>query len=59
MSTPGFRLSDATAPRIMVVDGSKVVRKMIEGLLRQQLPNMEFVGCETGDEAMKVRRPVR
>ncbi|HMB43208.1 MAG TPA: response regulator, partial [Luteimonas sp.] len=51
MSTPGFRLSDATAPRIMVVDGSKVVRKMIEGLLRQQLPNMEFVGCETGDEA--------
>ena len=51
MSTPGFRLSDATAPRIMVVDGSKVVRKMIEGVLRQQLQSMEFVGCETGEEA--------
>ena len=35
----------------MVVDGSKVVRKMIEGVLRQQLPNMEFVGCESGQEA--------
>ncbi|KFN51808.1 hypothetical protein N790_13955 [Arenimonas malthae CC-JY-1] len=35
----------------MVVDGSKVVRKMIEGVLRQQLPDLEFVGCETGEEA--------
>ena len=35
----------------MVVDGSKVVRKMIEGVLRTQLPNMEFIGCETGEEA--------
>lgn len=35
----------------MVVDGSKVVRKMIEGVLRQQLPSMEFVGCESGQEA--------
>jgi CheY-like chemotaxis protein len=51
MSAPGFRLSDTVSPRIMVVDGSKVVRKMLEGLLRQALPNMEFVGCETGAEA--------
>jgi CheY-like chemotaxis protein len=51
MSTPGFRLSETTNPRILVVDGSKVVRKMIEGVLRQQLPNMEFMGCETGEEA--------
>jgi CheY-like chemotaxis protein len=51
MSTPGFRLSETTSPRILVVDGSKVVRKMIEGVLRQQLPNMEFIGCETGEEA--------
>ena len=35
----------------MVVDGSKVVRKMIEGVLRQQLPTMEFIGVETGEEA--------
>ena len=51
MSNPAFRLVDTTSPRIMVVDGSKVVRKMIEGVLRQQLPDMEFVGCETGAEA--------
>lgn len=51
MSTPGFRLSESATPRIMVVDGSKVVRKMIEGVLRQQLPNMEFIGVETGEEA--------
>ena len=30
MSSTGFRLSEATTPRVMVVDGSKVVRKMIE-----------------------------
>jgi CheY-like chemotaxis protein len=51
MSNPGFRLSETTSPRIMVVDGSKVVRKMIEGVLRQQLPTMEFISCETGAEA--------
>jgi CheY-like chemotaxis protein len=51
MSNSGFRLSETTNPRILVVDGSKVVRKMIEGVLRQQLPNMEFLGCETGEEA--------
>jgi len=51
MSNSGFRLSDTSTPRILVVDGSKVVRKMIEGVLRQQLPDMEFIGCETGEEA--------
>lgn len=51
MSNSGFRLSDTTTPRIMVVDGSKVVRKMIEGVLRQQLPTMEFIGCESGEDA--------
>ena len=51
MSNTGFKLSETTTPRILVVDGSKVVRKMIEGVLRQQLPNMEFIGCETGEEA--------
>jgi CheY-like chemotaxis protein len=51
MSNPGFRLTDTVTPRIMVVDGSKVVRKMIEGVLRQQLPQMEYIGVETGEEA--------
>jgi CheY-like chemotaxis protein len=51
VSSQGFRLSETATPRIMVVDGSKVVRKMIEGVLRQQLPTLDFVGVETGEEA--------
>ena len=51
MSTPAFRTFDNTSPRILVVDGSKVVRKMIEGVLRQQLPQAEIILCENGDEA--------
>jgi CheY-like chemotaxis protein len=51
MSSPAFRGLDSTAPRIMVVDGSKVVRKLIEGVLRQQLPQLEFIGCDNGEEA--------
>ena len=33
-SQPSFRTFDTAHPRIMVVDGSKVVRKMIEGDFR-------------------------
>jgi CheY-like chemotaxis protein len=38
-------------PRIMVVDGSKVVRKMIEQLLAKDVPGVTVVSCETGAEA--------
>jgi len=51
MNMTGLRLTETNVPRILVVDGSKVVRKMIEGVLRQALPDMEFIGCETGEEA--------
>jgi len=51
MSAGGFRHIETDAPRVMVVDGSKLARKMIEQLLRQELPNMEFIGCETGAQA--------
>lgn len=40
------------APRIIVVDSSKVTRKMIARLLKQQVPNAEVVPCETGAEAL-------
>ena len=33
------------APRIMVVDGSKLVRKLIGDVLRRELPNVEVVAC--------------
>jgi CheY-like chemotaxis protein len=48
--------SELLPPRIMVVDGSKVVRKMIEGVLKQELGNVEIVSCESGDEAKAALR---
>jgi len=47
----GFRHIDTDTPRVMVVDGSKLARKMIEGLLRKELPGVDFIGCETGEQA--------
>jgi len=38
-------------PRIMVVDGSRVVRKMIEQLLVKELPSSTVISCETAAEA--------
>jgi CheY-like chemotaxis protein len=40
-------------PRVMVVDGSKVVRKLIEQLLRADLPGVEVLSCESGAEAKR------
>jgi len=40
-------------PRVMVVDGSRVVRKLIEQLLRTDLPGVEVLACETGAEAKR------
>ena len=39
------------APRIMVVDGSKVVRRLIEQLLVKDVPGATVLSCETGEEA--------
>ena len=51
MSASGFRHLETATPRVMVVDGSKVTRRMIEGVLRKEVPGLEFIGCETGAEA--------
>jgi CheY-like chemotaxis protein len=40
-------------PRVMVVDGSKVVRRLIEQLLKADLPGVTVLSCETGAEAKK------
>jgi CheY-like chemotaxis protein len=39
------------APRVMVVDGSKLVRKLIGDVLVKELPNVEVVGCANLAEA--------
>jgi CheY-like chemotaxis protein len=38
-------------PRVMVVDGSKVVRRLIEGLLLKDMPGATVISCGTGEEA--------
>jgi CheY-like chemotaxis protein len=40
-------------PRVMVVDGSKVVRRLIEQLLKADLPGVTVLSCDTGAEAKK------
>jgi len=38
-------------PRVMVVDGSKVVRKIIDHLLHHDMPGVTVLACSTGEEA--------
>ena len=42
------------APRVMVVDGSKLVRKLIGDVLVRELPNVEVLGCASLAEARDV-----
>jgi CheY-like chemotaxis protein len=44
----------STAPRVLVVDGSKVVRQLITRVLKTELPQAEVVGCGTGAEAQQL-----
>ncbi|HEY0179181.1 MAG TPA: response regulator [Dokdonella sp.] len=39
------------APRVLVVDGSRVARQLIERVLKAELPRAEVVGCGSGAEA--------
>ncbi|MCB1628912.1 MAG: response regulator [Xanthomonadales bacterium] len=38
-------------PRVMVVDGSTLVRKLIEKLLLHDLPGVQVISCANGEEA--------
>ena len=39
------------APRVMVVDGSKLVRRLINDVLQRELPGVEVVDCSGLDDA--------
>jgi CheY-like chemotaxis protein len=43
--------SVGTAPRVLVVDGSRVVRQLITRVLQGELPEAAVIGCSTGGEA--------
>lgn len=49
--TPSLRHVDNAAPRVMVVDGSRVVRKLIGDVLARELPDVALVSCGGISEA--------
>ena len=52
MSTSNItRHVTSETPRVMVVDGSKVARKLIEQVLVKDVPGVTVISCETGEEA--------
>ncbi|GAB3346634.1 response regulator [Lysobacter tyrosinilyticus] len=51
MSSQDLRHLDNAAPRVMVVDGSKLVRKMIGDVLVREVANAELVACGSIEEA--------
>ena len=44
----------SAAPRVLVVDGSKVVRQLIARVLQKELPQAEVVDCGTGADAHRL-----
>ena len=53
MHTGIARHLPSDTPRVMVVDGSRVVRRMIEQLLLKELPGVSMVSCDSGAEALQ------
>jgi CheY-like chemotaxis protein len=51
MSSQDLRHLDNAAPRVMVVDGSKLVRKMIGDVLVREVVDAELVACGSIEEA--------
>jgi len=51
MRNPDLKHLISDAPRVMVVDGSKLVRKLIADVLQRELPAVEVVGCASIAEA--------
>lgn len=47
MSTHDLRHLVSDAPRVMVVDGSKLVRKLIGDVLARELPETRLVACDS------------
>lgn len=44
----------SAAPRVLVVDGSKVVRQLITRVLQKELPQAEVVDCGSGADAHRL-----
>lgn len=53
MNAPLTRHLSSDEPRVLVVDGSRVVRRLIEQMLKTNLPGVIVLACETGAEALE------
>ena len=54
MSALAFLPLDLQHPHLVVVDGSKLVRKVLTGMMSKTLPNAVVTGCENGEQAKKI-----
>jgi CheY-like chemotaxis protein len=54
MEPQNLRHVISDAPRVMVVDGSRLVRKLIGDVLTRELPNVQVLGCAGLAEAREV-----
>ncbi|HDS1579459.1 TPA: response regulator [Stenotrophomonas maltophilia] len=53
MQPQALKHLDGPATRVMVVDGSKLVRKLIADVLKRDLPGVEVIGCDSIEEAQQ------
>lgn len=54
MSTLAFLPLDLQHPHLVIVDGSKLVRRVLSGMLSKTLPNAVITECETAEQVKTV-----
>lgn len=53
MQPQALKHLEGPATRMMVVDGSKLVRKLIADVLQRDLPGVEVIGCDSIEDAQQ------
>lgn len=53
MQSQALKHLEGPATRVMVVDGSKLVRKLIADVLQRDLPGVEVIGCDSIEDAQQ------
>ncbi|WP_423156495.1 response regulator [Stenotrophomonas maltophilia] len=53
MQPQALKHLEGPATRVMVVDGSKLVRKLIADVLQRELPGVEVIGCDSIEDAQQ------
>ncbi|MBH1581048.1 response regulator [Stenotrophomonas maltophilia] len=53
MQLQALKHLEGPATRVMVVDGSKLVRKLIADVLQRDLPGVEVIGCDSIEDAQQ------